>query len=179
MTSPTTALQLNLYRIELDRTKYVLADYLRTRIRKIERNVLWYLRSYSDGFQYKLNPNHDIHDSESPKEIKTMYMSSKELKFAKGFKKIYEKHMFETVLKHLPETVLDSQPQLNLNLQSLEDTQMSNMIDSPKFDAYVLGRFLVDGQGDGWDDYKKGNMVLGVWDELREKVEGGQVELCP
>ena len=111
-----------------------------------------------------------------------MYMSGKELKFARGYEKLYEKHMYTTVLQHLPETVLDDQPGLDFNLRKLDDARQ-NMIDGPKEGGYVLGRCLRNGvewQGEGdWEDYKKGNMILAIFGDVKPMVVNGDIELCP
>lgn len=52
---PMAALQLSMYQTEVDRVKYVLVDYLRVRLRKIERNALWYMSQFPDGKEYKTN----------------------------------------------------------------------------------------------------------------------------
>ena len=57
---PMSALQLSMYHSEIDRVKYVLVDYLRTRLRKIEKNAIFYLSNYPDGFEYRSNPSAGI-----------------------------------------------------------------------------------------------------------------------
>mmetsp|Transcript_13446 Transcript_13446/g.27440 ORF Transcript_13446/g.27440 Transcript_13446/m.27440 type:complete len:271 (+) Transcript_13446:203-1015(+) len=180
VSDPMSALQLSMYQTEVDRVKYILVDYLRVRLRKIERNALWYLSQFPDGKEYKTNGQDE--------SITITYLSPKEMKFCLGYSKLLRKHMNETVLKHMPSKLLDNKPELDLNLQKLDDMQTAKMIDPPPDNTYVLAKMISNGSqwisnGDGdepdFSDYRQGHMILARYDAIKARVVSKEIELVP
>ena len=175
-----SALQLTMYQSEVDRVKYVLVDYLRVRLRKIERNALWYLSQFPDGKEYRNNAQDE--------SVTVTFLSPKELKFCLSYAKLLRTHMNETVLKHMPSKLLDNKPELDLNLQKLDDMQTARMIDQPKDDTYVLAKMRSNGSQwvdngnkdePDFSDYRTGHMILARYDAIKERVISKEIELVP
>ncbi|GMI37971.1 hypothetical protein TrCOL_g5145 [Triparma columacea] len=177
---PMAALQLSMYQTEVDRVKYVLVDYLRVRLRKIERNALWYMSQFPDGKEYKTNAEDET--------VTVTFLSPKEMKFCAGYTKLLRKHMKETVLKHMPSKLLDNKPELDLSLQKLDDMQTTRMVDPPHDNTYLLAKMVSNGSqwvsnGDAdepdFSDYKHGHMILARYDAIKSRVISKEVELVP
>ncbi|KAJ9596238.1 hypothetical protein L9F63_027137 [Diploptera punctata] len=72
------------HRMELERIRYIVASYLRTRLDKIEM------------FTNK------ILDDEDKREPEEKYLSPKEFKFAREYSSLMESHLQALALKHMP-----------------------------------------------------------------------------
>lgn len=70
------------YQMELDRANFLLASYLRTRLKKIEKYILHIMTS---------------------DRIKKTVLSEQELVFAEGYYKIMEQHLHALYLDGIPE----------------------------------------------------------------------------
>jgi Uncharacterized conserved protein len=78
-----------IHRMELDRIRYIVADYLRIRLNKIERFVIHVL------------------EQESSRNIEDPYLSPPELKFAREYLSHMEEHLRLVALRHMPTNVQD------------------------------------------------------------------------
>lgn len=72
----------SLQKIELERVKFLIASYMRERIKKIEEYVVYFLQQEAKQGSSKMSPN--------------------ELKFAKTFADDMEKHLSSLVLNNMP-----------------------------------------------------------------------------
>lgn len=80
---PKDDIKVDMHKIELERIRYILASYLRCRIRKIEKFALYIL------------------EQESQRGVENLYLSEAELKFAREYVQNMDNH-FDTVLKQMP-----------------------------------------------------------------------------
>ena len=78
-----------IHRMELDRIRYIVTDYLRIRLNKIERFVIHVL------------------EQESSRNIEDPYLSPPELKFAREYLSHMEEHLRLVALRHMPTNVQD------------------------------------------------------------------------
>jgi GINS complex subunit 4 len=78
-----------IHRMELDRIRYIVTDYLRIRLNKIERFVIHVL------------------EQESSRNIEDGYLSPPELKFAREYLTLMEEHLWLVALRHMPTNVQD------------------------------------------------------------------------
>lgn len=78
-----------IHRMELDRIRYIITDYLRIRLNKIERFVIHVL------------------EQESSRNIEDAYLSPPELKFAREYLSHMEEHLRLVALRHMPTNVKD------------------------------------------------------------------------
>ncbi|KAJ1927242.1 GINS complex subunit [Tieghemiomyces parasiticus] len=72
-----------LYQHEVERVKFVLRSYLKTRLRKLERHVIWY--TASNDYQVRMAPG--------------------ERAFAARYRALFTSHMQRACLNHLPESL--------------------------------------------------------------------------
>ncbi|KAJ2168473.1 GINS complex subunit, partial [Coemansia sp. RSA 551] len=70
----------NIIKVDVDRVKYLVRSYLRTRLAKIEQHAMHYTRD--DMYKERMSQN--------------------ELEYAKGFVSLEEKHMRRSFLDQLP-----------------------------------------------------------------------------
>lgn len=78
-----------IHRMELDRIRYIVTDYLRIRLNKIESFVIHVL------------------EQDSSRNIEDAYLSSPELKFAREYLTLLEEHLRLVALRHMPTNVQD------------------------------------------------------------------------
>lgn len=86
--------RVSIHKMELDRVRYVVASYLRTRLEKIENFAVGIL------------------EEESKRSAETTYLSTNEVQFAEVCVSLLERH-FQIALRHMPS-----------NLQTFEKTKM-------------------------------------------------------
>ncbi|GFG28329.1 hypothetical protein Cfor_09082 [Coptotermes formosanus] len=78
-----------IHRMELDRIRYIVTDYLRIRLNKIENFVIHVL------------------EQESSRNIEDAYLSPPELKFAREYITLLEEHLRLVALRHMPTNIQD------------------------------------------------------------------------
>lgn len=81
---PKGDLRLTIHKMEMDRIRYLISSYLRTRLDKIERNVI------------------EILKSEGEKDESTRYLTDGELKYANEYAVNMETLFKSLVLEHVP-----------------------------------------------------------------------------
>ena len=155
---PIEALTKGLMVQELERVKYILADYLRTRLRKIEATALYYSKKYPQG---------------QCKETQRTYLSPAEQRFCNGFLRLLEGHQTAAVLGAMH--------------QSLRNFDEPDMLPDPNIGTYVMGRILAlpsrgegedeDPLGEQLDNAAVGDVLLVRWDMVEERVAKGELEL--
>ncbi len=164
-TGPISTMMNNILSTELTRIRYIITDYLRIRIRKIESNPWYYISMYPDGV-----------------EDGTVFMSEQEVAFCRRY--------IEMVTNVCKAGALDGLPE---GVPGIMRMDADNMISSDAGNEYVLGKMRVDGDGGNggvggekaqreWDDedfrdVRKGNMIMGRWEKVRGRVERGEMEL--
>lgn len=72
------------HQLELERIKFLLASYLRCRLKKIEKYTAWLLAE----------------DAQRPESQKRM--SPEETKFAKEYRDLMENHFHQIAVRHMP-----------------------------------------------------------------------------
>ena len=159
-TGPIAALRRTMMLAELDRVKYIVADYLRTRVRKIESNVAFYRKKYPQGMCRTTN---------------RMFMTQPETAFCGKFFDLLKSQQHEMVLKH--------------HHKMFQGFEEDEMIVEPEAGTYVFGRIrkdkeaaddeeeeedLLEGQ---LDSASVGDMLLVRYDKIIEKVIRGEIEL--
>ena len=77
ISNPTEALELNLFQIEFDRVKYIVTDYLRVRLRKIEKNITYNVANLEN-------------------------MTDAERRYAAKYNTLINKQMSENITDHFP-----------------------------------------------------------------------------
>lgn len=149
-----------LYEMEIDRAKYLLASYLRVRLKKLEKFGMHVLLS-----------GH-MHDRLSPAE----------LAFTKKYVDIKHEHLTRSMLQHLPEqyrTLIDT-------YRASEDgTRRISMVREPKLDRVVFCR-VTDDVGDFTSDDSphsapeemlKGSSWLARYSSIASLLHAGRAEL--
>mmetsp|Transcript_7042 Transcript_7042/g.14435 ORF Transcript_7042/g.14435 Transcript_7042/m.14435 type:complete len:216 (-) Transcript_7042:106-753(-) len=113
--SPEQVFSSSLYEMEINRVKFLIAKYLRTRLVKIER-FAWKIAT-DDSFKEKL--------------------SESEATFAEKYAETMHKHFTESVLKHLPPEYQEFPDTKRAKSASEPDA-------SPSLDTYVFCRVKPD-----------------------------------
>lgn len=80
---PKSDPKVDLHKLELERIKFVITNYLRTRLKKIESFCV------------------SVLEEEANRSEEDAYLSPAELQFAKGFAQNADNH-YETILRHMP-----------------------------------------------------------------------------
>ncbi|CAM9530670.1 unnamed protein product [Ectocarpus fasciculatus] len=156
--SPEEAFSASLYQMELDRLRYSLSKYLRTRLRKVERDALHVLASADGEMEGRL--------------------SDREREHAKGYVDMLEDHFTRTCLSQ----------QMPSNFRSLTNTsQEENMVQEPNLDTFVVCRARDDvglvqigeaaGREESSMDLRQGDMFIVRYRPIRTLVLEGRVDL--
>eukprot|EP01018_Ginkgo_biloba_P035226 Gb_14297 [translate_table: standard] len=153
--SGTDDLMLSLYRMDLDRTLFLLRSYLRIRIQKIEKHVLYILKT----------------------EELWNRLSEPEQKFAQKCTDALQKHLEQSVLSKLPHGY---QSMLRQAISSEED----DMVPEPQLDTFVfcksksaIGSFQLDERGDETVDLVAGDLYILRYRPIKRLVENAQIDL--
>ncbi|CAM9358180.1 unnamed protein product [Ectocarpus fasciculatus] len=144
--------------MELDRLRYSLSKYLRTRLRKVERDALHVLASADGEMEGRL--------------------SDREREHAKGYVDMLEDHFTRTCLSQ----------QMPSNFRSLTNTsQEENMVQEPNLDTFVVCRARDDvglvqigeaaGREESSMDLRQGDMFIVRYRPIRTLVLEGRVDL--
>ncbi|PIA18614.1 GINS complex, Sld5 component [Coemansia reversa NRRL 1564] len=142
----------NILKMDVDRVKYLVRSYLRTRLAKIEKYALHYTREprYRDR------------------------LSQSELDYAKGFVALEEKHMRRSFLDQLPPHLraLDETTTNGLEMVPKPD------VDSAVFCRVrtTVGEFQFDASEDPIL-MKRTNIFITRYSIIRDLLEDGKVEL--
>lgn len=128
-TSANEVFAANLYQMEADRLQYMLASYLRGRIKKIEKYVLAILKS----------------------EQMTERLSDEEFTFAKGYADLLEKSYVNSFLQWIPQMFRDLVTQ-NSEVDMVEEPDL----DAPVFMRVKqnVGAFEINPDGTGEKVYE-------------------------
>eukprot|EP00903_Cladosiphon_okamuranus_P014563 g13507.t1 len=155
--SPEGAFSASLYQMELDRLRYSLSKYLRTRLRKVEKDALYVLATADGEMQGRL--------------------SDREKEHAKGYVDMLEDHFTRICLSQMPSNVRSL----------TNTTQEENMVQEPNLDTFVVCRAKDDiglvqiGEAAGRDDSSmnllRGDMFIVRYRPIRSLVLEGQVDL--
>ncbi|XP_050535911.1 DNA replication complex GINS protein SLD5 [Daktulosphaira vitifoliae] len=116
--------KLDLHKLELERIRFIITSYLRTRLKKIECFCI------------------SILEEEANRSTKDAYLSPAELQFAKAFAQNADNH-FETVLRHMPQfyNKLDRNTKvIESNLNSFVFLKCNKHIDSVVIKNLLVGR---------------------------------------
>jgi len=146
--------KLDLYKLELERIKFVVTSYLRTRLKKIE---CFYV---------------SVLEQEADRSEEDAYLSPAEMRFAQGFNRNADNH-FETILRHMPDRYnqLDRNKKIiEPNLNSFVFFKCNTYIDS------VIIRNLLEGQEEEVV-LEKGSQHLMPYSAVAEFVKKGTIQL--
>eukprot|EP00898_Chlorokybus_atmophyticus_P000458 jgi/Chlat1/1412/Chrsp12S01986 len=150
-----TELASLLQMMDVNRTRYLLRSYLRTRLAKIERHVLFTLKS--DQLWNRL--------------------SEEEQQFARSYTDVMESALRKTVLEKMPDG-FDSL------LRQSSNSASDDMIPMPDLDQFVFCRikdnmssFQVDDQGFDTADLHDGQVWLLRYKPIRELLLADRLEL--
>lgn len=146
--------KLDLYKLELERIKFMVTSYLRTRLQKIE---CFYV---------------SVLEQEANRSVENAYLSPAELKFAQEFNRNVDNH-FETILRHMPERFnqLDTKKKvIEPNLNSFVFLKCNTNIDS------VIIRNLLVGQEEEIM-LDEGSQHLMPYSSVAEFVKKGDIQL--
>lgn len=95
-----------MHKMELERIRYILASYLRCRLKKIEEYT-----------------GH-ILEEEALRADNQKRLSSSELTFAKGYREILENHLFQVATRHMPANLQQNDDKVRIVRPNL----MSNVV---------------------------------------------------
>lgn len=146
--------KLDLHKLELERIKFVITSYLRTRLKKIECFCVSLL------------------EEEAARSEENAYLSPAELKFAKEFAQNTDNH-FETILRHMPKlfNTLDRNKKIiEPNLNSFVFLKCNEHIDS------VIIKNTLEGQEEEIV-LEDGSQHLMPYSSVAEFVKKGAVQL--
>ncbi|EME84540.1 uncharacterized protein MYCFIDRAFT_195556 [Pseudocercospora fijiensis CIRAD86] len=155
---PASNFTLVILQTELERMKFLLRSYLRTRIAKVDKYPIHYMQLQT-GQQ-----------EESPND-RDPVLSTLESQYLSAHQALLTNHYKSSFLKQFP-----------ANLQKLDDTGGGvSMIDKPDDDTAVFCRVLrdcfVERPVYGGIDMVRGDIWVLRWSTIREKVKIGDVEL--
>ncbi|CAN6468989.1 unnamed protein product [Victoria cruziana] len=150
----TEDLMLSLFRMDLDRTLFILRSYLRIRLQKIEKHVLHICKS-------------DLWNR----------LSKPEQNFATRCTDVLEKHLEQSVLRKLP---YGYQSILKQSISS-EDI---DMVPEPRLDTFVfcksrdsIGSFQLDDYGEEIVDLVADDLYILRYKSIKALVESGRIDL--
>lgn len=146
--------KLDLHKLELERIKYMITSYLRTRLKKIECFCVSLL------------------EEEATRSEEDAYLSPAELKFAKEFAQNADNH-YETILRHMPQlfNTLDRNKKIiEPNLNSFVFLKCNKHIDS------VIIKNTLEGQEEEIV-LEDGSQHLMPYSSVAEFVKKGAVQL--
>ncbi|KAJ1742856.1 GINS complex subunit [Coemansia sp. RSA 989] len=149
-TQPT--LVANILKMDVDRVKYLIRSYLRTRLYKIEQHAKYYV----DDNMYKSR------------------LSQNELDYAKGFVAIEEKHMKRSFMNQLPPH-LRSLSESNVNGLDMVDRPDTEAAVFCRVRSNV-GEFQFDASEDPIV-MRRNNIFITRYSIIRNLLEDGKVEL--
>ncbi|KAJ7517779.1 hypothetical protein O6H91_21G040300 [Diphasiastrum complanatum] len=148
-------LMLSLYRMDLDRTLFLLRAYLRTRLNKIEKFALHVLKAQ------------ELWDR----------LSEQEQDYAQRFTDSLHKHFQQTVLGKLP---YGYQSIMKQATSSEED----DMIPEPNLDTFVfcrskraIGAFQLDEKGDETVDLMADDLYILRYRPIKDLLDNDRIEL--
>nr|XP_043621815.1 DNA replication complex GINS protein SLD5 [Erigeron canadensis]XP_043621816.1 DNA replication complex GINS protein SLD5 [Erigeron canadensis] len=156
MNSGEDPLTVSLYQMDIDRTLFLLRSYLRTRLQKIEKFML-YIQKTADQWTR---------------------LSSQEQDYAKDSIKNLSQHFEQSVLSKLPD-------RYKSHLKQSDISEEDDMVPEPKLDAFVicrtrkfLGALPVDDSGEENPlDMYAGDIYAVRYKPIKLLVESGQLDL--
>lgn len=150
----TDPLTVSLYQMDLDRTQFLLRSYLRIRLRKIEKFMIY------------------ISKTEMWNRL-----SEQEQTFAKRCMDDMKKHLTDSVLSKLP---YGYQSILKQSISSEED----DMVPEPQLDTFVfckskgsLGAFQLDESGEEIVDLVADDLYVLRYKSVKTLIENGQIDI--
>lgn len=145
--------------MEIDRVKYLMASYLRTRLRKLEK------------YAFHVLSNRSLHDRMSPAEFE----------FVKGYTDAKAQHLQRALLQHLPKNYQSLTEKYRQTGDAARDI---DMIRKPKLDGVVFCR-VVDDVGeytvhdsDATADMTMGSSWIARYSSVQALVLDGRVQLA-
>ncbi|KAJ3033225.1 GINS complex subunit [Rhizophlyctis rosea] len=149
--TPESAFMVVLYQQEMERIKYVIRSYLRTRLVKIQKHTLHLLRD--EEYRSRMSPE--------------------ELDFAERFNDLMDRHYYKSCLETLPTWLHRLDENINgvdmVSKPDLEDAVICRVKED-------IGEFQLD---DGGDTIvmRRGNIYLLRYKTIRALLEEDKVEL--
>ncbi|KAF9594638.1 hypothetical protein IFM89_034260 [Coptis chinensis] len=151
----TDPLTISLYQMDLDRSQFLLRSYLRIRLYKIEKYMI-YISKTTDMWNR---------------------LSEQEQKFAKRCIDDMEKHLTQSVLSRLP---FGYQSMMKQSISSEED----DLVPEPQLDTFVfckskgsLGAFQLDESGDEIVDLVADDLYVLRYKSVKPLIENGQIDI--
>lgn len=146
--------KVDLHKLELERIKFIVTSYLRTRLKKIESFCV------------------SVLEEEANRSEEDAYLSPAELKFAKEFAQNTDNH-FETILRHMPQ-IYDKLERnkkiIEPNLNSFVFLKCNKRVDS------VIIKNTLEGKEEEID-LEDGSQHLMPYSSIAEFVKSGAVQL--
>lgn len=138
--------------MEMDRVRYVLTSYLRTRLKKIEKHTLFVLSD--DRTRERLSDHEET--------------------FAKSFMKLLEKHLNNSFLSHIPDKFrgLDEQTQFE---QMVEKPNIQRFVFMRVTED--VGAFDITQDGESEVELNKGDILTAGYASIRELLDQKKVQL--
>lgn len=146
--------KVDLHKLELERIKFIITSYLRTRLKKIESFCVSLL------------------EEEAIRSEEDSYLSPAELKFAKDFAQNTDNH-FDTILRHMPQIYNKLERNKKIvepNLNSFVFLKCNKHIDS------VIIKNTLEGKEEEID-LENGSQHLMPYSSVAEFVKKGAVQL--
>ncbi|KAK4879097.1 hypothetical protein RN001_007243 [Aquatica leii] len=146
-------LRRSIHQMELDRLRYLVSSYLRTRLEKIEAFVCCILKE----------------EDERASRNKLSYLSPSELEFAKAYRDGLDQHFTDT-LKLLPAEILNNKI-------------WQNEIITPNLDAFVFAKAKSQIEGvmierdEEFVDLEKGSQVIISYSNISNLITNDKVSL--
>eukprot|EP00752_Nemacystus_decipiens_P009708 g8669.t2 len=190
--SPEAAFSASLYQMELDRLRYSLSKYLRTRLRKVERDALHVLATADGEMQGRLSDRIDarglpprMRRQRGESVVRRQDLLRVLLPVRLGWEREHAKGYVDMLEDHFTRICLSQMPS---NFRSLTNTsQEENMVQEPNLDTFVVCRATDDigmvqiGEAAGRDDSSmnllQGDMFIVRYRPIRNLVLEGRVEL--
>ena len=156
--SANVALEVSLYRMEIDRLRYILADLTRTRIAKIERYAL--------------------HMRTTPEEMNRA--SEGERQYLQIYGKLMERHLHRTVLQHLPRSFRGIDKEEMIDRPNLDEFVFCHVLEMVTIetgdDEDVMGDSY-DGDEENLHEHAAGTSLIVRYRTIKDLVDEGKVVL--
>nr|XP_022908501.1 DNA replication complex GINS protein SLD5 [Onthophagus taurus] len=154
-TLKSTDFQLSIHQMEVDRLRFLVSSYLRTRLHKIETFVFLILKSE----QQRIEKNEDT------------YLTENEMEFAQSYKESVEQH-FEETLQNVSGIANDEWKNMPVEPNIHSFVFLKSKVD-------IEGVIIDDGTDEDGDliDFKQGSQSIISYNSVSNLIKNGDVHL--
>lgn len=154
-TSLHVALEVSVYRMEMDRLRYLLADLARIRLAKIERFAL-HMRTSSDMIER---------------------MSDTERSYLQEYGRLMERHFQRTVLEHLPKSFRAFDKEEMIDRPDLDEYVFCHVLETVTIETGDEITYYDDEEEAGAHEHDAGASLIVRYRVIKEYIDEGKIVL--